>query len=33
MSARTEAFSLTNDDALTQDGSGALWLSPTCRDH
>ena len=33
MSARTEACSLTNDDAMTQDGSGALWLSPTWRHH
>jgi hypothetical protein len=33
MSVRTEAFSLTNDDVMTQDGSGALWLPPTCSDH
>jgi len=33
MSVRTEAFSLTNDDAMTQDGSGALRLPLTCRDH
>jgi hypothetical protein len=33
MSVRTEAFSLTNDDAMTQYGSGALWLPPTCRHH
>jgi hypothetical protein len=33
MSVCTEAFSFTNDDAMTQDGSGALWLPLTCRDH